>query len=247
MTSWRALVSQIGDSAPQSCSGQSRFTDSGSLRPPLDVLKALPVHLVEGTEPLEAWVVVPLWTESEAPSELVVRMRLWADTVEDIPVVHSELVGVRSETPAVRGTPPPAVPRVVLDVPVPALTPSEYPGNLGPVPEKWRPLIAAVVHRLVEKDYAGLAADGTYTGFPGPDGDAAGMYIEQYPATLRDLPEEIWGYSDHYQAYDDPNVWVVIVPLATVEEGLSNLSLVGQVTDDGVDPPVFHLDIVEVL
>ena len=51
MTSWRALVSQIGDSAPQSCSGQSRFTDSGSLRPPLDVLKALPVHLVEALEP----------------------------------------------------------------------------------------------------------------------------------------------------------------------------------------------------
>ena len=54
-------------------------------------------------------------------------------------------------------------------------------------------------------------------------------------------------YSDRCQAYDDPNVCVVIVPLATVEQGLSRLSLVGQVTDDGVHPPEFHLDIIEVL
>ncbi len=215
------------------------------VRPPIEVLKALPVHIVEGSEPLEGWVDIPLWTEREAPSDLVIRMRLVSQGWS----VHSELVGIRLEAPTVRGTPPPPVPRVVPDVPAPVepLGPGEYPGDFGPVPEKWRPLIAAVVHRLVEKDYVGLAADGTYTGDPGPNGDGVGFDIKRYPATLRDLPEEIWGYSDHYQAYDDPNVWVVIVPLATIEEGLSSLSLVGQITDNGVDPPEFHLDIVEVL
>lgn len=219
------------------------------MRPPVSVLKGLPVRFIEDSEPLEAVLDVPLWTEREAPSDLVIRMRLRSGMVENIPLVHSELVGVRLEPPAERGTPPPPVPRVVPGEPVsvPPLGPGEYPGDFGPVPERWRPLIAEVVRRLVEKDYVGLAADGTYTGDPGPNGDGVGFDIERYPATLRDLPEEIWGYSDHYQAYDDPNVWVVIVPLATVEEGLSDLSLVGQVTDDGVDPPVFHLDIVEVM
>lgn len=221
---------------------------------PIEEMRQLPLQFLAGSDPLEALLDIPLWTESEAPSDLVVRVRLYGANVgvagaDDYWMVRTELVGIRLEAPAVRGTPPPTPTRVVPSEPVPvvALTPDQYAGDFGPVPERWRPMIADVVHRLVEKDYVGLAEDGTYTGDPGPEGDAVGYYIERHGVTLRDLPEEAWGYSDHYQAYDDPTVWVVIVPLCSVEEGMSDLSLVGQVTEDGVSDPVFHVDIVEVL
>jgi len=58
--------------------------------------------------------------------------------------------------------------------------------------------VPAIIHRLVAGDYAGLAADDLLSCTTDPTGDRIGRWIEDYPATLVERPDEAWAYSEHF-------------------------------------------------
>ena len=97
--------------------------------------------------------------------------------------------------------------------------------SFAPVPEQWRPVLTEIVGRLVEGDYAGLAADGLISYTSDPSDVSIGVWIEDYPGTLVDLPDEAWDYSDYAPQEGERRCWWVVVPLWTAEEGHSDLSL----------------------
>jgi hypothetical protein len=97
--------------------------------------------------------------------------------------------------------------------------------EVGQIPEEWRPAIARIVARLVAKDYAGLARDGLVSFASDPDDASVGVWIEDYPATLVELPLEAWADAERGRLVSDPGAWWIVVPLWTAEEGRSDLSL----------------------
>lgn len=101
------------------------------------------------------------------------------------------------------------------------------------MPQRWRRLLAEIVHRLVIGDYAGLARDGYVEGTDDPDDASIGLWIEDYPATMVDLPDEAWAFSVHGPL--ESGMWWVTVPLWTSEEGRSDLSMEATVYDDCTD------------
>ncbi len=106
------------------------------------------------------------------------------------------------------------------------------PDGLRPVPERWRPVIAGVVRRLAAGDYAGLVRDGVAPASEGPDDLGFEHWVVEYPATVVDLPDDAWAFTDH-QPTGEQDVWDVSVDLWTAEEGRSDLTLEGQVRDTG--------------
>ena len=102
----------------------------------------------------------------------------------------------------------------------------------SPIPERWRPLLAQIVHRLVIGDYAGLSRDGFLAYTDDPVHVSIGSEIEGYPAKLVDLPEEAWAFSDHGKIEREANAWWVVLNLWD-EGGPSDLSLEAEVRDDG--------------
>jgi hypothetical protein len=89
------------------------------------------------------------------------------------------------------------------------------------VPESLRPALAAVVDSLAAGDYAAIDTSGD-----------VGTWIRQYPATLRPLPPEAWADADAVPI--ETGGWSVVVPLWTVEEGRSDLSLTATVYESPV-------------
>ena len=51
------------------------------------------------------------------------------------------------------------------------------------------------------------------------------MWIEDYPATLVELPDETWADEERGRWVNDPDAWWIVVPLWTAEEGRSDLNL----------------------
>jgi len=90
-----------------------------------------------------------------------------------------------------------------------------------------------VIHRLVDRDYDGLSRDGLFE--PGYEArpQTVARWIEDYPTTLVDLPDEGWATSIWGRVIVEDNTWWVVVDLWTAEEGRSDLSLEGYVIDDG--------------
>lgn len=141
------------------------------------------------------------------------------------------------DTCAKCGAPVPGWPRVIVplddtsvlfhDDCVPWRHPDVPPGepSSSPIPDHWRPRLAAVVQRLVDKDYAGLARDGLVAYTSDPTDASIGEWIEAYPATLVPLPEEAWDYAERWRCVSDPNSWEVVIDLWTAEEGRSDLTL----------------------
>jgi hypothetical protein len=99
-------------------------------------------------------------------------------------------------------------------------------------------VLSAVVDRLVAGDYEGLKRDGIH---PFSESDL-GLWIREYGhapgsdeprrATLVPLPDEAWEVAE--VVFDDPGpprVWGFIVDLWTAEEGRSDLSMEGAVTE----------------
>ena len=113
------------------------------------------------------------------------------------------------------------------------------------VPERWRPVLDEVVHRLAIGDYAGLVADGLVSFTDDPADTSIGRWIEEYPAKLVDLPAEAWDYSEHGASVDAQGSWWVIVDLWT-GEGRSDLSMEATVWDDGTSV-VAKIDNVHVM
>ncbi len=181
---------------------------------------------------------VPLWTE-EGESMLTLELRF----VElDSGGYEHEILAIRTiasdqahRAPIVRMEP--------LPTPTPPTERRPPPDHFNPIPERWRPPLWDVVHRLVIGEYAGLARDGFISYIQGPDDDSIGIAIEDYPWRLIDLPEEAWKYSDHWP-FDQPDIWYARVDLWTAEEGPSDLTLVATVHDDGMRVSV-QIDRVE--
>lgn len=109
----------------------------------------------------------------------------------------------------------------------------ELAGTVGdPFPERWRPIVTEVVHRLVLGDYAGLYRDGFISPNSDPAEGGVGYWIEDYPATLVDLPPEAWLHCGWILMADGTH-WAILVDLWTAEEGRSDLTMEAKLWDDG--------------
>lgn len=173
-------------------------------------------------------LVVPLWT-ADGPAGLGAELHVVPTTygtfqgkiqgfrpVEVVSQPTGDLPGWLEPMSAVREPVPPA-------------------DDDDPVPDRWRPILGAIVHRLVAGDYTGLAADGLLSFTTDPTDDSIGRWIEDYPANLVELPDEAWAYSHHFPEPGQPGAWAVVIDLWTAEEGHSDLSLEATVWDDGTD------------
>jgi hypothetical protein len=98
--------------------------------------------------------------------------------------------------------------------------------NQGPVPSAWRSILTEIITAFVRKDYR------LSTGIPGVAPVSAATaeqiqnYIEDYGATLIDLPESTWNTSVCIWVGDR---WDVLIDLSTQEEGSSDLVLQAQI------------------
>jgi hypothetical protein len=101
-----------------------------------------------------------------------------------------------------------------------------------PIPEHWRPAVVEVVRRLIGRDFDGLNADGLLDPALASDSARFAYWIDRYPASLVDLPDDVWAVADRTPMPDRPDTWWVVVPLWTAEEGRSDLSLEAYVVDD---------------
>jgi hypothetical protein len=116
---------------------------------------------------------------------------------------------------------------------------------MDPVPERFRGVIADVVARVADGDYAGLKRDGID---PHPDADLS-MWIREYGdrgATVVRLPEAAWEFAEAFPAEGVPGTWFVVVDLWTAEEGHSDLSMEATVREVG-DGVVVTIDDLHVL
>lgn len=216
----------------------SRHLSAGELRQAVEALgrplvetpdsewSHIPLTPSTGECPAGFDFVVPLWT-SDGRSGLGLAVHLIPTTYGTFDVEIEGFVPVDVST--VPGTP---------GEPAPAALTGDAGGGGGrpsdsPVPERWRPVLGSIVHRLVIGDYAGLAADGLVSYTSDPTDTSIGRWIEDYPARLVDLPEEAWAYSEHAAWVNAPGSWWVIVDLWTAEEGRSDLSMEATVWDDG--------------
>jgi len=170
-------------------------------------------------------VSVPMWTE-QGQCDLTLELRLIETPYQTYSVETRALHVV-----ARRGRPRVSRPRAVpaQEPPPNRPTPDLY---ATPVPERWRPLLARIVHRLVIGDYEGLSRDGFLAYTDDPSDETIGIWIERYPGRLVDLPEEAWAFSNHARIEHEPNAWWVILDLWE-EDGHSDLSLEATVRDDG--------------
>jgi hypothetical protein len=169
---------------------------------------------------------VHLWTQEEGQSDLTVQLAFVETTHHTFDV---EVLGFRVAplNHRLRSSPSPRERR--------PRTPSQRQPLLGdPIPIEWRSTFERLVHRLVIGDYAGLARDGVVSATSGPDDASIGTWIERYPWTLIDLPEEAWAFSDHYPIETEPRIWYVRLDLWTAEEGRGDLSLEARVWEVGL-------------
>ncbi|WP_109474666.1 DUF7668 domain-containing protein [Ornithinimicrobium cavernae] len=167
--------------------------------------------------------VVPLWTESGGASRGA-RVRLI--TPEDSDLEDYWVSGFVDVTPGSEWLAIPADPIVPPE-------PLEVLPSRGehPVPERWRPVLSEIVHRLVVEDYEGLQRDGIVTDVE----EAATKWIEAYHDPLVDLPDSAWEWSDCYPGYEGPGHYDVLLSLWTAHQGLSLLTMEANVVDSGDD------------
>ena len=122
--------------------------------------------------------------------------------------------------------------------------------SASPIPRALRPVLSAVVDRLVAGDYDGLKRDGVD---PHEDRDL-GLWIREYgraPGTdepgrarLVPLPEEAWDSAEViFEEPGPPRFWAVVVDLWTAEEGRSDLSMEADVTETSTGLAVVVNDI----
>jgi hypothetical protein len=174
-------------------------------------------------------LTVPLWTE-RGRSDLMLDLRFVelddGSSATEVIALHQVPAADRPAAPVVQTEPLPKE----RTPPKQRRLPPPYE---HPVPARWRPLFEEIVHRLVIKDYAGLSRDGFVAYTNDPSDETIGAWIEDYPWKLIDLPEQAWGYSEHFALDDERHTWYVRLDLWTAEEGLSDLSLEAEVHDDG--------------
>jgi hypothetical protein len=95
-----------------------------------------------------------------------------------------------------------------------------------PPREAVREGLVVLVQRLVAGDYEGLCADGSAQR---QQPESLRLAVEQYGRTLAELPEEAFTLTELGPITARPDLYWVVQPLWTVEEGRSDLNLVGGV------------------
>lgn len=90
------------------------------------------------------------------------------------------------------------------------------------LPDRFRALTADLVDTLVRGDFASLDRDGR-SGRVGAE--ALQRSVSDYGRTLTALPDEAFDLVESGAVDARPGEWWIVVPLWTVEEGPSDLSL----------------------
>jgi hypothetical protein len=113
------------------------------------------------------------------------------------------------------------------------------------VPERFRPVIAAVVAGIAAGEFERIQRDG-FIRSPAPDNDFA-MWVREYPATLVPLPDEAWAAEyANVVPLEDGTGWSVALDLWSREEGRSDLTLEGTLHDTERGPRLL-IDNIHVL
>lgn len=110
-----------------------------------------------------------------------------------------------------------------------------------PVPERFRPALAAVIGLVAAGDVAAMRANPKIR----LRGGDPLLWVRDYPATLTALPPEGWDLADALQLEASPGTWSVVIPLWTSQEGRSDLSLEATINDID-DGPVITIDNIHV-
>ncbi len=97
-----------------------------------------------------------------------------------------------------------------------------------PVAAAWRPKLCEIVRRFVESDYGLSKAIQGVDPISSKTAQHIRDTVEDYGATLVELPETTWETSVAQWTGD---FWDVLVDLWTAEEGQSDLVLQGRVTE----------------
>lgn len=84
------------------------------------------------------------------------------------------------------------------------------------------PAVREVVERLVDREFAILEADGRSGRLTASDLVRA---LDGYGRTLVRIPEEGWALADSYKLEGPPATFSIDLPLWTLEEGRSDLTL----------------------
>lgn len=99
--------------------------------------------------------------------------------------------------------------------------------QVSAVPERFRPLLAALIDMIAAGDLAAIRADPRIR----IRGSDPLLWARDYPGTVTALPSEGWHVADAIQLHADPAKWSVVVPLWTDREGPSDLSLEATIHD----------------
>jgi hypothetical protein len=79
-----------------------------------------------------------------------------------------------------------------------------------------------LVHQLVNRDFDRIAADGRIGNLTV---EQVAKAIDDYPATLVDVPEDAFRLASVYELRGQDHSWHIDLPLWTSEEGRSDLTL----------------------
>ena len=95
------------------------------------------------------------------------------------------------------------------------------------VPERFRPLLSALIHMIADGDVAAMRADpAILVGAGDPL-----LWVRDYPGVVTALPPQGWDLADAVPADGRPDLWSVVIPLWPEAEGRSDLSLEATIED----------------
>jgi hypothetical protein len=109
------------------------------------------------------------------------------------------------------------------------------------VPERFRVAIAEAIALIAAGDMTALRR---HPGIRIPGQDPL-TWVRDYPATLTTLPAEAWDIADAIQRQQHPSTWSLVIPLWTLQEGRSDLSLEAT-AQDLADGPLITIDDIRV-
>jgi hypothetical protein len=110
------------------------------------------------------------------------------------------------------------------------------------VPERFRAVVADAVALIAAGDLAALRE---HPRIRLRGGDPL-IWVRSYPATVTALPPEAWDIADAIQSRDHTGTWSIVVPLWTLQEGRSDLSLEAT-AQDLPSGPLITIDGIHVL
>jgi hypothetical protein len=115
-------------------------------------------------------------------------------------------------------------------------------GEPQAVPERFRPVLAALIEMIAADDVAAVQASPV---IQARDSDPL-LWARDYPGAVMPLPPEGWEPAGAFQVSGQPRQWLVVIPLWTAAEGMSDLTLEATI-EDRAEGPVVEIDNIHVL